>query len=308
MRVVRDLAQVHSASRSCVTVGAFDGVHRGHQRLITRMVEAAHSMDNVAAAITFDPHPATVLTDEPLPLLTTVEERIELLAALGLDVLVVSPFTVATVRTPATDFAERLIHHLRLAELWIGPDFALGHRREGDIPFLRRLGAARGFSVHIVESLIWSGKAIRSSRVRDALKTGDIPDATGCLGRPYRLSGVVVQGHGVGRSIGIPTANLSISPDRLIPTGGVYACLARVERPETSYPAVANIGVRPTFGKHPLAIEAHLLDFSDGDLYGQVLALDFIARLRDERAFPTSDALVTQIHRDIAQARSVLSR
>lgn len=308
MRVVRDLAQIHSVSRSCVTVGAFDGVHRGHQRLIARMVEAARSTDNVAAAITFDPHPATVLNDEPLPLLTTVGERIELLAALGLDVLVVSPFTMATVRTPATDFAERLIHHLRLAELWIGPDFALGHRREGNVPFLRRLGTARGFSVHVVEPLMWNGKAVRSSRVRDALKTGDILEATGCLGRPYRLSGVVVQGHGGGRSIGIPTANLSISPDKLIPANGVYACLTHTERPGTLYPAVVNVGARPAFGERTLIIKAHLLDFFDGDLYDQVLVLDFVARLRDEQDLSAPGALITQVRQDIAQARSIFSK
>jgi riboflavin kinase/FMN adenylyltransferase len=308
MHIVHDLAQIHSASRSCVTVGVFDGVHRGHQRLITRMVESARSTDNAAVAITFNPHPATVLNGEPLPLLSAMEERIELLAALGLDTLVIFPFTATIVRISATNFAERLLYHLRLAELWIGPDFAFGYQREGDIPFLRRLGAARGFSVHVVESLMWNGKAVRSSRVRDAVKTGNVAEATGCLGRPYRLSGVVVQGRGVGRSIGIPTANLSISPDRLIPAGGVYACLARTGQPEAAYPAVVNIGVCPTSGEHTLAIEAHLLDLCDGDLYGQVLALDFIARLRDKQPFSTPDALLAQIYRDIAQARSILNK
>jgi riboflavin kinase / FMN adenylyltransferase len=308
MRIIHDLAHIHSTSRSYVTVGVFDGVHRAHQRLINRMVEAAHSTGNAAAAITFTPHPAVVLSSEPLPLLTSVEERIELLAALGLDTLVIFPFTEATARIPATDFAERLLRHLRLAELWIGPDFAFGHRREGDIPFLRRLGAERGFSVHVVEALMWNGKAIRSSRVREALKTGDIPEATGCLGRPYRLSGVVIQGREVGRSMGIPTANLSIPPDRLIPAKGVYACLAHTEQPGQSYPAVVNVGTRPTFNEQTLAVEAHLLDLCDGDLYGRVLALDVIARLRGERAFPTPDALIAQIQQDIAHARIILSR
>jgi len=307
MRIVHDLAHIHSTSRSYVTVGVFDGVHRAHQRLITTMVEAAHSAGKAAAAITFTPHPAVVLGGEPLPLLTTVEERIELLAALGLDTLVVFPFTEETARISATDFTERLIRHLRLAELWIGPDFAFGHRREGDIPFLRRLGAERDFSVHVVESLMWNGKAIRSSRVREALKTGNIPEATGCLGRPYRLSGVVVQGREVGRSMGIPTANLSIPPDRLIPARGVYACLAHIEQPGPSYPAVVNVGNRPTFGDQALAVEAHLLDFGDGDLYHQGLVLDFVARLRDERAFPNPDALIAQIQQDIAHARLILS-
>ena len=269
-----------------MTIGVFDGIHRGHQQLITRMVKAAHSTTGVAVALTFDPHPATVLGHEPLPLLTTVEERAELLAALGLDVMVVLHFTPTTAHTPATAFVEALIHHLRLTELWAGPDFTLGHRREGDIPFLRRLGAERGFTVHVVEPLVWEGTLVSSSRVRAALKTGDVPQATGCLGRPYRLAGVVaplpLQG---GERRGWEGTNVSLPPERLIPTSGVYACLAHTERLGI-HPAVVSIGTRPIFGGHTPVVEAHLLDF-DGDLCDQVLALDFIARLRDERAFPT---------------------
>ena len=325
MRIVHDLAEAHSAAqlslradssvkshsegppqalRSYVTIGVFDGVHRGHQQLIARMVETAHSTHNVAVAISFDPHPATVLGYKRPLQLTTVEERAELLAALGLDVLAVLPFTQVTVRTPATAFVERLMHHLHLAALWGGPDFSFGFRREGDVPFLRRLGAERGFTVHIVEPLVWEGDLVSSSRVRVALKEGDIPQATGCLGRPYRLAEIVVPGDGRGHNIGIPTANISPPPGRLIPAGGIYACWAHTENLGT-HPAVVNIGTRPTFGRDGLVIEAHLMDFY-GDLYGQVLALDFIARLRDERAFPTSEALVEQIRQDIAQARAIL--
>ena len=304
MRVVHDLAHISLGPPSrggeqggYVTIGVFDGIHRGHQQLITRMVEAAHSTNGVAAALTFDPHPATALGHEPPPLLTTLEERTELLAALGLDVLVVLPFTPATARTPATDFVEPLVHHLRLVELWAGPDFTLGHRREGDVPFLRRLGAECGFTVRVVEPLVWEGALVSSSRVRAALKAGDIPQATGCLGRPYRLAGLVTTTfsppleRGLG-GVGVPTANISPSPERLIPAGGVYACLAHTERLGVR-PAVVNVVARPTppsprewEGDETSVVEAHLLDF-DGDLCDQVLALDFIARLRDERAFPT---------------------
>jgi riboflavin kinase/FMN adenylyltransferase len=314
MRIVHDLARVHPASRSYATVGVFDGVHRGHQQLITEMVKAAHSKDNITVALAFDPHPATVLgaggnqPPEPPLLLTTVEERAELLAALGLDVLIVLPFTPATAHTRAADFIDSLLHHLHLAELWGGPDSALGYQREGNIPFLHRLGVERGFAVRVVEPLVWEGALVSSSRVRAALNAGDIAQATGCLGRPYRLVGTVVHRDRRGHAIGIPTANVSLSPERLIPTGGVYACLAHTEH-LGAYPAAANIGTRPTFASGPddqrLVVEAHLLDF-DADLYSQTLALDFIARLRDERAFPTVDALVEQIHKDIAQARAVL--
>jgi riboflavin kinase/FMN adenylyltransferase len=280
MRVVHDLAQVHPASRSHVTIGVFDGVHRGHQQLIARTVEGAHSTSGVAIALTFDPHPATTLGHESPPLLTTVEERAELLAALGLDVLVVLPFTPATARTPATDFVEPLVRHLHLAKLWAGPDFALGYRREGDIPFLRRLGTEHGFTVHIVEPLVWEGRLVSSSRVRAALKAGDIPQATGCLGRPYRLAGVVglpppVPPTGGEKEGWRSTVSVSPPPKRLVPASGVYACLAHTERLGT-HPAVVYVGAHPT----PI-IEVHLLDFDD-DLRGQVLAIDFIARLQNE--------------------------
>lgn len=311
MRVVRDLAQARRFSlfeaedaKAYVTIGVFDGVHRGHQQLITEMVGAARSTGSVAVVLTFDPHPALALGHEPPPLLTTLEERIQLLAALGLDVLVVFPFTPAAVRTSASDFSDTLVQHLRLAELWAGRDFALGYQRQGDIAFLRRLGRERGFIVHAIESLEWQGALVSSSRVRAALEAGDIPHATGCLGRPYRLTGTVVHGGGRGHSIGVPTANISPPPERLIPASGIYACVAHSER-QGKRAAVTNVGTRPTFDGGALTVEAHLLGF-DADLHGQSLSLDFIARLRDERAFPTVAALVEQIEKDIARARGVL--
>jgi len=306
MHIIHGLNQIHLTSRSYVTIGVFDGVHRGHQQLIGDMARAAHAAESVAVVITFDPHPSAALGYDPPLLLTTVEERVDLLAALGLDLLVVLPFTPEMARTPAADFAEPLIQHLRLAELWGGPDFAFGHRREGDVPFLRRLGAERGFGVRVVEPLAWEGDLVSSSRVRAALETGDLPQATGCLGRPYRLAGNVVRGRGEGRKIGTPTANLAFLPARLIPTGGVYACRARTAR-QGAYPAVVNVETRPTCEGSGLVIKAHLLDF-DRNLYGQPLALDFVAHLRDEIAFPSIEALAAQIREDIAQARAIIKR
>jgi riboflavin kinase/FMN adenylyltransferase len=258
----------------------------------------------VAVALVFDPHPATALGYEPPPLLTTIEERAELLAASGLDVLIVSPFTKVLAHTSAADFVEALLQQLRLAVLWGGPDLALGHRREGDVPSLRRLGAERGFAVRVVEPLVWQGALVSSSRVRAALRAGDLAQATGCLGRPYRLTGTVIHGDGRGHSLGIPTANLSLPPERMVPAGGIYACLAHTERSGTHLAAV-NIGTRPTFDGHDVTVEAHLIDFA-ADLYDQTLALDLVARLRDEVAFPDVDALMAQMQKDIAQARDVL--
>ncbi len=306
MQVVHDWAGAFVSGGGYVTIGVFDGVHRGHQQLVTAMVAAAHSAGGTAIAVTFDPHPAATLGRKPPPLLTTVAERADLLSALGLDLLVVLAFTPDLARTPAAEFVTRLIRHFNLTALWSGPDFALGYRREGDMPFLRRLGAERGFSVHVVEPLMWDGALVNSSRVRAALKAGDLVQATGCLGRPYRLAGTVVHGRGVGRALGIPTANIAPPPERLIPATGIYACMARIGQ-LSAHPAVVNVGTRPTFAEHALVVEAHLLDL-EADLYGQTLALDFVARLRDERAFPSVEALVEQIHQDIAQARDVLAQ
>ncbi len=304
MRITHDLAEIHPPARTHVTIGIFDGVHRGHQRLLGRMISAAHTDGHIAVAITFDPHPANVLGYEPLPMLSTITERAERMAALGLDWLVVLPFTSEMAQTPAEEFVRRLIQHLRLAALWGGPDLAFGYGRRGDIPFLRRLGEEQDFGVHVVEPVVWDGSIVNSSRIRAALTAGDVAQATGCLGRPYRLTGTVVHGRGLGRHIGIPTANLELPPHRLVPGRGVYACWA--SSADDAYPAVTNIGIRPTFAGRSLVTEVHLLDF-EADLYGQRLALDFIARLRDERSFPTLNTLVEQIQADIAQARTVLA-
>jgi len=269
MRLIHDLRQAQLPARSHLAIGVFDGIHRGHQRLITAMVEAAHATGDAAVVLTFDPHPATALGYEPPPLLTTVEERAEHLTALGLDVLAVLPFTSATVRTPAMDFVEVLTHHLHLAKLWAGPDFALGHQREGDIPFLRRLGAEWGFTVRVVEPVMWEGGPVSSSRIRAALEAGDISQATGCLGRPYRLTGVVTSALPTGGEVSFP-------PERLIPAAGTYDCLAHTERLGTHL-AVVNICPRPIPDGPTPVVEARLLAF-DGDLCDQTLAIDFITR------------------------------
>jgi riboflavin kinase/FMN adenylyltransferase len=308
MRVVHRLKEVRPASGSFVTVGVFDGLHLGHQRIIEGLAETAHATRHRAVAITFDPHPAAVLSDQHPLLLTTIGERIDLMAGLGLDAVVIFPFTEEVVLTSAASFVEDLIRHLHLAELWVGPDFTLGHDQEGDIPYLQRLGAEHGFEVRVIEPVVWRGEIVRSSRVRQALQRGDVEEATGCLGRPYRLSGVVIHGRGLGRNIGVPTANISPPPNRLIPSSGVYACWAHTER-WGAYAAAVNIGTRPTFATQSnaqgLTVEAHLLAF-DRDLYDQVLGLDFVARLRDEHAYPTLNALVAQLRQDIGQAQAFL--
>lgn len=308
MHVIHRLRQIPATARCYVTIGVFDGVHLGHRRIIQGLVESAREAGATAVAITFDPHPAAVVSEDPPLLLTTVGERIELLAELGVDTLVILPFTEQIARIPAADFLEHIVHKIELRELWVGPDFTLGHQREGDVGFLRRMGSTWNFEVRVVEPVESGGGVVHSSRVRDALLQGDVKEARTCLGRPYRLRGVVVPGHGLGHDIGVPTANISTPRHRLIPASGVYACWAHTERWGT-FAAATNVGTRPTFRSPSSAqghtVEAHLVDF-DRDLYDQVLGLDFIARLRDERAYPTLNALVAQIREDIARTEALL--
>jgi riboflavin kinase/FMN adenylyltransferase len=305
VELVRALEEATSAGPSHVTIGAFDGVHRGHRHLVGSMVEAARAAGRVAVAITFDPHPGTVLGRRPVAVLSTIEQRAALLAEIGLDLMAVLQFTPAVAGTSAERFATTLCRQLRMAELWVGPDFALGHRREGNVAFLRKIGQRLAFSIRVVEPLHWQGKAISSTRIRDALTVGDIAEANGCLGRPYRLSGTVINGRDRGHRLGFPTANIEPPLGRLIPVNGVYVCWANTQC-DGVWPAVVNVGVCPTVVQNHLTLAAHLLDY-EGDLGGQHLSLDFVARLRDEVAFLSLDALARQIRKDIVQARRVLS-
>lgn len=293
-----------------LTIGSFDGIHLGHQALIRGLVNEAHPRHFRAAVVTFFPHPSVVLRGPlrgPSFYINTPEEKAELLAGLGVDVTVTHPFNRDVANITAADFMKQLQAALDFKELWCGADFAFGHNREGTVAWLKDYGGKHGFKVRVIEPVLLGGEAISSSRVRRALADGNVGEAADCLGRPFQLTGVVVEGSRRGRTIGIPTANLQIWDEQAYPAHGVYACRAWIagERSEVIN-AVTNIGLRPTFETEARpTIEAHLLDF-DRDLYGQTLRLDFVARLRPEQKFSGIDELVAQIRRDIAQARQVL--
>lgn len=299
-----------------VTIGNFDGLHLGHQALLIRARELAaeHPSGSAQTAmITFDPHPITVLRpDRTLLKLTTPNERLALAAALGIDVGVVHPFTQDTAHLSPRDFVQLLKEHMGLAGLVVGPDFALGRNRSGDIPTLRTLGSELGFTVDIVEPVEWEGRPARSSTIRDLITRGDVASTAHLLGRRYSLSGPVQQGDQRGRLIGIPTANVGYAADKLLPANGVYATVARLCTPGVLYafPSVTNVGVRPTVDGLHHRVEVHLLDFPPtelpDDLYGQILTVEFVERLRGEQRFEGLPQLVAQIHRDIAAARSIL--
>ena len=291
-----------------LTIGSFDGVHLGHQKVISQLTAGAHAIGAPAVVLTFFPHPSTVLRGSRESFyLTTPEEKAALLAKAGIDVVITHPFNEEVAGIKAKDFVNRIHEHLSIKQLWVGHDFALGHEREGNVAVLRKFGEELGFSVQTIEAFQMEGEVVSSSRIRGLLKDGQIGPVAELLGRPYSLRGSVEYGEGRGRSIGIPTANLSIEKERAVPGAGVYACFVTVNGKQ--YQAVSNVGVRPTFETELAAprVEAHILDFED-DIYGQEIELAFLAHLRDEKKFPSVDSLVIQINTDISLAREILSR
>lgn len=304
MEVVRALEPAISARPTVLTIGKFDGLHLGHQQLISTSVERARTLGFASAALTWEPHPNAVLRpDQPLQLLTSLEEKIELIARLGPDLLIVAPFTEATKATSADAYMRQIVAAVPLRELWVGENFAMGRGRAGDVPSLMLIGAELGFAVGAVRRVVVGNALVSASRVRELLRAGDVVGAVGLLGRPFGLRGTVVEGDKRGRTIGFPTANLSLAETHVLPADGVYAC--RVFLDGAGLPAVTNVGVRPTFDGLRHAVEAHLLDWS-GDLYGQSIRVEFLARLRGEQKFSGVDALVAQIRRDADQARELL--
>jgi riboflavin kinase/FMN adenylyltransferase len=235
--------------------------------------------------------------------LTTVERRVRLLAAQGMDLVIVHAFDDEVRMTRAADFVDRLCQALDLRELW-GGNFSLGYRREGNASFLGELGQSRGFEVHEINSLVeWGGGPVSSSRIRQALANGDIAEVNGCLSRRFAVGGEVIRGDQRGRTIGFPTANLAVWERQLLPANGVYAAYARLG--SERFMAATNVGVRPTVADVKLIVEAYLLDF-ERDIYGQELELEFVARIRDERKFPGLEALKTQIAADVEEVRQLL--
>lgn len=304
MLVIDDLTRVNFAEETVLTIGAFDGVHRGHQYLIHQLVEAAHESGRLAGLITFHPHPNVVLARRPSLCLTTPGEKVALLEKLQLDVVTILRFDHKLASTSAADFIAMLCRHLHMVKLWVGRDFALGKDREGDVSALSRLSTEFGFTVRVVEPLVGNGEAISSTRIRKLLLQGHVREATRLLGRYPSLAGRVVAGAKRGRCLGVSTANLEIRAERAIPADGVYAAYAVLG--DVRYPAVANIGYRPSFDNHVRTVETHILDFEQ-DIYGFDLVIEFVERLRAERCFASAEDLVAQIREDVRVARELLA-
>jgi riboflavin kinase/FMN adenylyltransferase len=306
MEIIDDLSKINLNSDTIIAVGAFDGVHRGHQYLIQQMVEEARQTKRLAGLITFHPHPSAVLSPyNPTYYLSTPGEKAALLEQLGLDILAILPFDHEMAQTSAHDFIAQVRRYLHMAELWVGTDFALGRAREGDVETLRALGQELGFTVRVIEPLTWQGQIISSTRIRSLLLKGRVRQAAQMLGRYPSLAGEVMRGSQRGHCLGFPTANLEVRKERVIPADGVYAVYARLGKER--HQGVANIGLRPSFeiGGERI-VEVHILDFEE-DIYGCDLVVEFVERLRDERRFADVEELKAQIKRDIAQARRILA-
>ena len=289
-----------------VTVGVYDGLHLGHRHVISLLRRRAGELGGLeSVVVTFDPHPLQVVAPEHAPLLLTgIEHRLELLAEAGLDLAAVLPFDGAMRRLTSAAFAASVLLgalHARLVV--VGEDFRFGHHRTGNVASLSELGDAHGFAVEVVP-LVGGQAPLSSTRIRQMVAAGDVEAAAAALGRPHEVRGTVAAGDGRGRSLGFATANVEVPPGLALPSGGVYAVLAG-RRGGSLEPGVANIGSRPTFGGGDQVLEVHLLGFT-GDLYGSVLRVAFVTRLRDERQFDGPGELSAQIGDDIAAAREAL--
>lgn len=291
-----------------ITVGTFDGVHRGHRDVIERLAARARSLGFPSLLVTFDPHPLEVVNPAAAPLLlTTHDEKLEVLAESGIDYLAVLPFTPALAAFSAEDFVEIVLRQrFRLRELLIGYDHGFGRQRAGNVEVLRTLGERDGFRVDVVDPVATpDGHSVSSTSIRRAVAGGDLERAAAGLGRLYSVSGQVVEGGQRGRALGFPTLNLGPPPHRkLLPPEGVYA--VRVQTPRGAAGGMMNLGPKPTFGDATTSLEAHLFDTS-GDFYGAQVRIDFVARLRETRRFASPEQLSKQLRQDEREARALVT-
>lgn len=311
MQIIRDLSDITAPfEQAVVTLGNFDGVHLGHRAIFRTVVEEAARRGGTAVVCTFQPHPLKVLAPQHAPLLiNTASERERLIAASCVDVLLMLPFTRALAALTPRQFVEQiLLDTIGVKHLVVGYDYAFGRGRSGSVDFLREQGEKHGFTVQVFGQVCKNGQVCSSTRVRNTILSGNVDNAVAILGRQFNFEGVVVHGDGRGRELGFATANLETDKE-LLPCSGVYAAMVRHEHAGSvdDYQALVNIGTKPTFGAHPLTIEAHILDLQR-DLYGEKLRVYFVKRLRDEQRFPDKDALIRAIKRDVQRARDILDK
>ena len=286
-----------------ITIGNFDGVHLGHQLLIKDLISRADAIGGTPVVFTFNPHPLQVLAPNNAPLqIQTLDQKLHTFESLGIPLVILIPFNMQLAQISARDFAEKILwERLHPKEIYVGPNFAFGHRRQGSFNLLKEIGEEKGFLTGKIHQVQFRGNRVSSTAVRQALISGQVSLARRLLARPFALSGTIVHGTGIGRKFNFPTANLQ-TLNELIPRSGVYVTLLSVDG--LRYRGVTNIGLRPTVNKNKdgdLSIEAHIFDFSQ-DIYGREITLEFLIRLRDESRFSGEDELVRQIEKDICKA------
>ena len=305
MRIYNELSFVELDRESLLAIGVFDGVHAGHRHLIEDLTDRASSTGKLAGVVTFKTHPAEFLDSySNIQYLTSLDQRIKLLEDIGVDFVVPVTFDHDFSELRAKDFISLLQSHLNMAGIVIGEDFAMGHNREGDVKTLVNMGKHMGFSVDVVRLVGNSNSLITSTAIRKMISLGKIEEASRFLGRNFVLEGNVIRGAGRGSVLGFPTANIETKNKMLLPADGIYATW--VDLDNRRHMASTSIGTRPTFDETERTIEAYLLDFS-GDLYGQLIRLEFVERLRDEEKYDTVDKLLVQIAKDVERTRSIMS-
>ncbi len=305
MQHYRSLQQV-ALRNSWLTIGVFDGVHRGHQQIIKRLTTGAQEQGVPAVVLTFDPHPAKLFGRSEIKLLTLPDERAELLASFGVDIVITNPFDQNVANTSAFDFMQQVKNQLGISHLVLGYDSTVGKNREGNAARLKEIGEELGYTVEVVSAVSDESGVISSTEIRKLIEVGNITEAARLMGHAYSLHGPVIHGDARGRTIDVPTANIGYShEDKMIPANGIYACWAHLDGQK--YQAATNIGINPTFtpDKQIPNIEAHLLDFRQ-EIYEEDVKLEFIARLRDELRFDSVEKLLEQIWKDIEQTREIL--
>ncbi|MFW6324604.1 MAG: bifunctional riboflavin kinase/FAD synthetase [Desulfovibrionales bacterium] len=306
MQTIRSLQEfTPPQAGTCVTIGNFDGVHRGHQKLIQRVREKSRSKGLVSTIVTFDPHPLRVLLNRKTPpFITLTEQKLELIAGMGIDLTLCLPFTRDLAALQPEDFVRTyLLDGLNMKELVVGYDYAFGKNRKGNFQVLKELGERYGYRTEQVDPVLVDGAIVSSTRIRDMVEAGMVWEVYPLLGRYYRVSGQVIHGRDRGgKLLGFPTANLQLV-DELFPKPGVYAVWTEVEG--KIHPAVANIGYNPTFGNEVISVEVHILEFQSM-IYEQTINIHFVQRLRDEKKFSGLDELIAQIRKDIQLARTIL--
>ena len=303
MDLVQRLSAIKPDQETVLTIGVFDGVHLGHCHLLDEVINKA-GKDYIPAVMTFTNHPATIINPElQIQNLSTTEEKSRLISKQGIELIVPIRFDQELASVSASNFAEALVNHLKIAGLVIGPDFALGKGREGNYEVLTKLGTKFGFWVGSVKPLIIDGLPVKSRRIRQDLAEGSIATVTKQLGRLFSLSGAVITGNKQGRDLGFPTANLSVPNYMLLPGDGIYATWTTVN--QQTYPSATSIGIRPTFGLTERVVEAHIMDF-DENIYGEHITVQFVEKIRGQETFDNLPALITQIGDDVARARIIL--